>query len=221
MTRLLHATLYLGAALTNMAFSPFAHAADRLPAIPAEQYSTEQKQAVAQYEAVRKAPIFGPFEVMLYSPAMMSNAQQVGDYMKAGSAIPRNLAELAILYIARDWNQDFVWYQHVPLALKAGLAQSSVDALGDGQKPAAMSEDEDAVYAFVSELVRNRQVAQPSFARIERRFGNKGVVDLTSLTAFYVHLSMQLNVAKYKLPPGAAGIPQRAQAGKPQAEAAH
>ena len=215
MTRHLRAALGLVAALGNLAFSPVAQAADRLPAIPPAQYTAEQKQAVAQYEAVRKAPIFGPFEVMLYSPAMMSNAQEVGDYMKAGSAIPRNLAELAILYIAKDWNQDYVWYQHVPLALKAGLAQSSVDALGAGQKPAGMNDDEDAVYAFVNELVRNHQVGDAAFDRINRRFGSKGVVDLTSLTAFYVHLSMQLNVAKFKLPAGAAGIPRRAEAAKP------
>jgi 4-carboxymuconolactone decarboxylase len=145
---------------------------------------------------------------MLYSPAMMTNAREVGDYMKAGSAIPRNLAELAILYIAKDWNQDYVWYQHVPLALKAGLTQSHVDALGYGQKPANMNDDEDAVYAFVNELVRNHQVADQTFDRINRRFGSKGVVDLTSLTAFYVHLSMQLNVAKFKLPQGATGVPR-------------
>lgn len=189
--------------------------ADRIPVIPVEQYSAEQKQAVTQYEAIRKAPIFGPFEVMLYSPIIMTNAREVGDYMKAGSAIPRELAELAILYIAKDWNQDYVWYQHVPLALKAGLTRSHVDALAYGQKPTNMNDDEDAVYGFVNELVRNHQVADQTFDRINRRFGSKGVIDLTSLTAFYVHLSMQLNVAKFKLPQGAIGVPRRAEASKP------
>lgn len=207
--------LHLGAALTSLLFSHLAQAADRLPSIPPAQYSAEQKQAVAHYEAVRKAPIFGPFEVMLYSPAMMTSAQEVGDYMKTGSAIPRNLAELAILYIAKDWKQDYVWYQHVPPALKAGLSQAKVDALGGGQRPASMSDDEDAVYAFVNELMRHHQVSDATFDRINRRFGSKGVVDLTSLTAFYVHLSMQLNVAKFKIPAGASGIPQRAEVAKP------
>lgn len=215
MTTILRRALYIGAALTNLFFFQVTQAADRLPAIPLEQYTAEQKQAVTQYEAVRKAPIFGPFEVMLYSPTMMTNAQEVGDYMKAGSAIPRNLAELAILYIAKEWNQDYVWYQHVPLALKAGLAQANVDALGYGQKPTNMNDDEDAVYAFVNEIVRNHQVADQTFDRVKRRFGSKGVVDLTSLTAFYVHLSMQLNVAKFKIPQGAAGIPHRVDATKP------
>jgi 4-carboxymuconolactone decarboxylase len=212
MTRFLRGMLYSGAFLTNLLVYQATQAADRLPAIPIEQYSAEQKQAVTQYETVRKSPIFGPFEVMLYSPTMMSNAREVGDYMKSGSAIPRNLAELAVLYIAKEWNQDYVWYQHVPLALKGGISQANVDALGHGQKPAHMSDDEDAVYAFVNELVRNRQVTDQTFDRINRRFGSKGVVDLTSLTAFYVHLSMQLNVAKFRIPQGAAGIPPHVEA---------
>lgn len=199
----------------NITLSQIAQAADRLPVIPVEQYSAEQKRAVTEYEAVRKAPIFGPFEVMLHSPAIMTNAREVGDYMKAGSAIPRNLAELSILYIAKDWNQDYVWYQHVPLALKAGIAQSHVDALGSGKKPTNMNDDEDAIYAFVTELVRSHQVSDQTFDRINRRFGSKGAVDLTSLIAFYVHLSMQLNVAKFALPLGAAGIPYQAEAIKP------
>lgn len=215
MTPLLRNALYIGATLTSLLHFHVTQAADRLPAIPLEQYSTEQKQAVTQYETVRNAPIFGPFEVMLYSPTMMTNAREVGDYMKTGSAIPRNLAELAVLFIAKEWNQDYVWYQHVPLALKGGLAQAHVDALGYGQKPTNMSDDEDAVYLFVNELVRDHQVTEQTFDRVQRRFGNKGVVDLTSLTAFYVHLSMQLNVAKFKIPQGAAGIPLRAEATKP------
>jgi 4-carboxymuconolactone decarboxylase len=212
MARFLRGMLYSGAFLTNLLVYQATQAADRLPAIPIEQYSAEQKQAVTQYETVRKSPIFGPFEVMLYSPAMMSNAREVGDYMKSGSAIPRHLAELAVLYIAKEWNQDYVWYQHVPLALKGGISQANVDALGHGQKPAHMSDDEDAVYAFVNELVRNRQVTDQTFDRINRRFGSKGVVDLTSLTAFYVHLSMQLNVAKFRISQGAAGIPLHVEA---------
>jgi 4-carboxymuconolactone decarboxylase len=212
MARFLRGMLYSGAFLTNLLVYQATQAADRLPAIPIEQYSAEQKQAVMQYETVRKSPIFGPFEVMLYSPTMMSNAREVGDYMKSGSAIPRNLAEFAVLYIAKEWNQDYVWYQHVPLALKGGISQANVDALGHGQKPAHMSDDEDAVYAFVNELVRNRQVTDQTFDRINRRFGSKGVVDLTSLTAFYVHLSMQLNVAKFRIPEGAAGIPLHVEA---------
>jgi 4-carboxymuconolactone decarboxylase len=55
-----------------------AHSGDRLPTIPPEQYTPEQKQASAEFEAARKVPVFGPFEPLMYSPQVMSNARAMG-----------------------------------------------------------------------------------------------------------------------------------------------
>lgn len=44
---------------TLIAFS--VRAEERLPTIPPAQYSAEQKQAAADFEAARKVPVFGPF----------------------------------------------------------------------------------------------------------------------------------------------------------------
>jgi 4-carboxymuconolactone decarboxylase len=51
------------------------YASDRLPTIPPEQYTAEQKQAAADFEAARRTPVFGPFEPLLRSPQMMSPAR--------------------------------------------------------------------------------------------------------------------------------------------------
>ena len=54
-------------------------AEERLPTIPPAQYSAEQKQAAADFEAARKIPVFGPFEPLMYSPVVMSQARAMGD----------------------------------------------------------------------------------------------------------------------------------------------
>jgi 4-carboxymuconolactone decarboxylase len=64
-----------------------ARAEERLPTIPPAQYSEEQKQAAADFEAARKVPVFGPFEPMMYSPQVMSLARAMGDYLRYKSAI--------------------------------------------------------------------------------------------------------------------------------------
>src|SRR5258708_9935987 len=78
-----------------------ARAEDRLPTIPPAQYSPEQKQAAAEFEAARKVPVFGPFEPLMYSPAVMSQARAMGDYLRYKSAIGNTLSGLAILLTAR------------------------------------------------------------------------------------------------------------------------
>ena len=173
---------------------------ERLPTIPPASYSPEQKQAAADFEAARKVPVFGPFEPLMHSPQVMSQARAMGDYLRYKSAIGTTLSELAILVTAREWTQDYEWYVHQPITIKAGIKPAIADAIADGRRPEGMSDDEEIVCEFSTELHRTRRVSDHTFARAEKRFGKQGVVDLTSINAYYTLLAMQLNMAQYGLP---------------------
>jgi 4-carboxymuconolactone decarboxylase len=175
-------------------------AEERLPAIPPSQYTEEQKRAAAEFEAARKVPLFGPFEPLMYSPQVMSQARAMGDYLRFKSAIGNTLSELAILITAREWTQDYEWTVHYPIALKAGIRQQIADAIALGRRPTAMSADEAAVFDYASELLKNKQVSDATFERAKSRFGLKGVVDLTGIVGYYTFLAMQLNAAQYPIP---------------------
>lgn len=177
-----------------------AQAAERLPTIAPEKYSDEQKKAADEFLAIRKKPVFGPFEPLMYSPQVMSQARATGDYLRFNSALGNVLSELVILITAREWAQDYEWYVHHPIALKAGIKAEIADAIADGRRPTGMSDDEEIVYDFSTELHKNKRVSDQTFARAEKRFGKKGVVDLTGINAYYTSLAMQMNVARYQIP---------------------
>jgi len=63
-----------------------------------------------------------------------------------------------------------------------------------------MSEDEEIVYDFSTELHKNKRVSDTTFARAEKRFGKTGAVDLVGITSYYTLLAMQLNTARYRMP---------------------
>jgi len=172
----------------------------RLPTIPPANYTPEQKQAAADFEAARKVPVFGPFEPLMHSPQVMTQARAMGDYLRYKSAIGTTLSELVILVTAREWTQDYEWYVHHPIALKAGIKPAIADAIADGRRPAGMSEDEEIVYDFSTELHRTKRVSDTTYMRAEKRFGKQGVVDLTGINAYYTLLAMQLNMAQYEPP---------------------
>lgn len=181
---------------------PFLHggmaiAQDRLPTIPPAQYDDAQKKAAEDFLATRKVPVFGPFEPMMHSPQVMTLARSMGDYLRYNSAIGNTLSELAILVTAREWSQDYEWSVHYPIALKAGISKETADAIGDGRRPSALTPDEDIVYNFAIELLRNKRVSDATFARADQRFGKKGVVDLTGICGYYTFLAMQLNTGRY------------------------
>jgi len=45
-------------------------------------------------------------------------------------------------------------------------------------------------------------------AEYEKRFGKKGVVDLTGINAYYTLLAMQLNAAEYDIPKDGKKLPR-------------
>ena len=195
-------SLAVAAVLATMlaAVPALALAQQRLPTIPPAQYDDEQKKAAEEFLAARKAPVFGPFEPMMHSPQVMSLARATGDHLRYHSSIGNTLSELVILITAREWSQDFEWSVHYPIALKAGIARDIADAIGDGRRPTGMSADEDIIYDFATELLRTKRVSDPTYARAQQRFGNKGIVDITGICGYYSFLAMQLNVARYPVP---------------------
>lgn len=186
--------------LCALTFSSLVIAQGRLPTIPPEQYTPEQKQAVQDFETARKAALRGPFQPLLHSPQVMTLMRSTGDYLRYKSAIGTTLSELVILVVAREWTQDYEWMVHQPIAVEVGIKASITDAIAQGRRPQGMSDDEEIVYDFSTELHKNKHVSDHTFARAEKRFGKQGVVDLTAINAYYTSLAMQMNAAEYQVP---------------------
>ena len=189
-----------------IAFS--ACAADRLPTIDPAKYNADQKQAAEDFLAARKVPVFGPFEPLMYSPQLMTQARSMGDYLRYKSAIGNTLSEFVILLTAREWTQDYEWYVHHPIALKSGIKPEVAAAIAEGRRPQGMSDDEEIVYAYVSELQRNHQVSDASFERARARFGEKGVLDIGGIVGYYTLLAIELNAARYAIPADGKPLPR-------------
>ena len=177
----------------------------RLPIIPIDQYTPEQIKAAQEFELVRKRAPWGPFAMLMYSPELMNNARSMGDYLRYKSSIPNMLSEFAILITAREWSQDYEWSIHYPIAIKAGLKIEVAAALKDGRRPEEMGEDETLIYDFTTELQRNKRISDITFAKVEKRFGKKGVVDLAGIAGYYTFLAMEMNTARHP-PPAEGGI---------------
>jgi 4-carboxymuconolactone decarboxylase len=145
---------------------------------------------------------------MIYSPQVMSRARAMGDYLRYKSAIGDALSEFTMLITAHEWTQDYEWSVHYPIALKAGIRKKVADDIATGRRPAALSLDEETVFDFTTELLKNKQVSDATFDRAKSRFGTKGVVDLTGIIGYYTFLAMQLNVAQYQVTTDRNKLPQ-------------
>jgi 4-carboxymuconolactone decarboxylase len=176
----------------------------RMPPLERDAMSEAQKAAADELIAGPRKGVKGPFIALLRTPELMARLQKVGEHLRFGTSLPPRLKEFATLVVARDWSQQFEWFVHVPLALKAGVAPATIDALREGRRPPAMAPDEALVHDFVVELVARRGVGDATYAEAVRHFGEPGVLELVSLVGYFTLVSMVLNVARIPEEPNAA-----------------
>lgn len=168
---------------------------DRMPPLALDAMDDAQREAAQALIAGPRKAVKGPFIPLLRSPALMDRVQRVGEYLRFDSSLPTRVSEFAMLLVARHWTQQFEWCVHVPLALKAGTAEDTIDALREGRRPTTMDADEALVHDFVGELLQHRGVSDATYAQAVARFGERGVIDLTGLVGYFAMVSMVLNVA--------------------------
>jgi 4-carboxymuconolactone decarboxylase len=101
---------------------------------------------------------------------------------------------MAIILTARYWGAQFEWLAHRQAAVQAGLSEDKVKTIAEGRRPIGMSADEEAVYNFITELFKTRQVTDATFAAVQNSVGERGVVDLLASAGFYQIVSMFMNV---------------------------
>lgn len=116
--------------------------------------------------------------------------------------LPPRLSELVILITARSWTQNYEWYAHYDLAIQGGLDPEIAKAIAEGRRPNSMASDEEVLYSFVAELLRNQGVSDVTYAQMESQFGEKGVIDAVGIAGYYTLISMVLNTARTPLPEG-------------------
>jgi len=187
-------------------FAPAHAQGNRFKPIAESDMTDVQKQAVKDMIGGLRGSFNwdGPNALLLRSPELQSRTQKVGEYLRYKTVIPQRLNEFAILITARQWNAQGEWIQHHALAEKAGIAPATIADLAQGKRPGGMKDDEALVYRFLQELHATKTVSDGTFKEVKDKFGEQGVIDLTTVSGYYTMLAMILGVAGNPVPAGVA-----------------
>jgi 4-carboxymuconolactone decarboxylase len=187
-------------------------ATERLP-LPAREAMSADQQAAADaiINGPRKA-IFGPFVPLLQVPGLMGHIGDTGAALRFKGSLADPVRELVICVVAREVGNQFEWQTHAPLAVKAGVAQEAVDAIGAGRRPRGLAPELACATDFASELMLRNGVSDATYAEAVAQFGEAGTVELTALVGYFTMICWVMNVART---PGPAGSPAPGLAGFP------
>ncbi|NBW78793.1 MAG: carboxymuconolactone decarboxylase family protein [Betaproteobacteria bacterium] len=173
---------------------------DRLPEIPTELMTPEQRRVMDELTSGPRGKIGGPFIPLVRSPELMSRLQKVGEYLRFHNTVGLRNSEFAVLVVARHWSQPIEWAIHRPIAEREGVLPATIDALAEGRRPTTMSDDETIIYDVLDELRNNKSVSDSTWQRGLSRFGEQGMIDMVAHYGYYSLLAMVMNISRTALP---------------------
>lgn len=186
-----------------LSFNSFAQ--DRMPPIPLDKMNDLQRKYAEEIIKGPRGALYGPFIPLIRSPELMDRSQRIGEYLRYKSAIGTKLTEFVIMIVARQWTQQVIWAIHEPIVLKAGVKPEIIQAIADGRRPVGMSEDEEMLYEFCMELHTNKSISDATYDRVQRRFGEQGVIDTLGINGYYTMIAMVMNGTRTAVPDNKPG----------------
>lgn len=147
--------------------------------------------------------LHGPFNAWLHAPVIGKRLSALGSSLRHEMDLDRRLIELAIITVGARWKAEFEWYAHSQMALDAGVAPATVEAIGNGDEPALELDDERVVYAAAHQLCRNGRLDEATYSAATDVLGETQMVELVSLVGYYTLISFTLNAFEVPLPTGA------------------
>ena len=140
----------------------------RITLYPTDDMTPDQQRVHQEIISGSRGKIVGPLRAALHNPELADRMQRLGELLRFRTGLPPRLSELAILVTARHWDAQFEWYQHAPIAQKAGLPDAVIAAIARGERPALQAEDEVAVHDYTRELLATHFVGDANYQRALR-----------------------------------------------------
>jgi 4-carboxymuconolactone decarboxylase len=175
---------------------------DRFKPLKYDEMTPEQKTMIDHLLAGERGGAGGPFNVLLRSPEVGDLGAQFGGAMRFRTGLPGNVREVIIIMTGRYWMAQYEWNAHKNAALQNGVSPAIVDAIATGKRPTGMPPEMELAYNLIDELLTTHQVTDATFKAAKDKYGERGVVDMISLSGWYGLVSMLLNVDRYPMPEG-------------------
>ena len=182
---------------------------DRFRGLHYREMTEEQRallyNVVNSARAVTNTTGNGPFNMLLRSPRVGEQSQQLGNALRFSAGLSPRLRELATLMAGRAWTSTYEWYAHERYARDEGIDTAVIAAIAMSRAPdlSAMSVEDAAVWRVTDELLYTRRISDATYDDALAALGEQRLLAVVVIAAYYEYVSMLLNVDRYPLPANA------------------
>jgi 4-carboxymuconolactone decarboxylase len=186
----------------------------RLPLLPPDALDEAQRAVHARLQITRlpsadgagytaalpDGRLIGPFNVMLRNPCIAQPLLEWGQAISK-SGIPADVREVVILTVAAHWRAEYALYAHTAGAERAGVPQTAIAALRQGDDtPCGLRAEADVAHRVTTALVRDHHISDDLYAEAVAAFDTDGLVALVNLIGQYLNTCALLSCFQVPAP---------------------
>ena len=186
----------------------------RLPLVPIDELSPDQRKVYAHIGIVRGAPdaeqsVPLPFQVLFNSPDAATAVASLDEYLRFSSRLDPVIRETAILSTAREMGSQYEGAHHEPVARQAGVRDEVIDSIRTGRAPMGLPAKEGVFAQAAKEMVARGTLTDRTFEAVLHLLGPQETVDLIVLIGYYTMIVRVIDALGIELEPELSpGLPQ-------------
>jgi alkylhydroperoxidase family enzyme len=139
------------------------------------------------------------YRALANHPALLEAWTDFAWRLRRECQTPRPLRELIILRAAQLAGALYIWQDHVPMALEAGVERRKITELAAWSTSGAYGELERTVLRLADELIGTGHVCDATLAILDRQFSPAERIELTLTAAFYAMVPRALDSMRVPL----------------------
>jgi alkylhydroperoxidase family enzyme len=144
------------------------------------------------------------YPMLLNSPVIAEGILVFGTAVRQKASLSGQIRELVICRVGLILGAEYEVFRHHAIALREGVPQAKLDALGDWRKSASLyTEAEQACLAMADEMTETSDVTDETFAGIRKAFNNQEILEVIVTAAYYNMICRVLKSLRITTPPGA------------------
>ncbi|MYB02942.1 MAG: carboxymuconolactone decarboxylase family protein [Acidimicrobiaceae bacterium] len=138
----------------------------------------------------REVPLL--YRMLGNAPAMLDAWVQMAWPLRSEPETDRGLRELLIMRTALLTRSSFEWQAHWPAAIRFGVTEAQLEALGEWESSPEFSAAERAALACAGEIILDGGASPGAVGRLREFFSAGECIELILTTSFYVCVARTL-----------------------------
>jgi 4-carboxymuconolactone decarboxylase len=174
----------------------------RLPPITSKDQVVEKDRAIVDSIVASRGALQGPFTMFLHCPELAGRLAHLGAFVRFEGSLDMRVRVLAAMTVAREFEAVYVWGAQTGGARRLGVPETTITAIRENHSRGIPPADAEIV-DFTRQLLRRHRVDETTFKKLQGRFGNDQLIELTTAIGYYSMLSMTVNACELEAAPNA------------------